>query len=249
MTAVTTERLGDPDTASAALWYFAYGASMSPNALESMNVHPTRAVPASLDLYLNFEALMIPYLDPCFPSVGEKPILPDQPRCHGVAFEVTPEEFRYICLKQAGNGHPGLGYQVTDRKCTAYDGQELECKVLRLVGPAHVDVQPFPSRRYMSKLEAGAKAHGVHEGYQRWIRSLPRYVGAQSMREKIGKVLFLAIFMPPQAALVLLSQIWRPEQSPRFISAFLDLLRTPSWWCYRRIFCPIFGPGAGEQHA
>jgi hypothetical protein len=232
-----------PDTP---IWYFSYGANMNPKSFEAMNIHPTRCVSATLDLYLNFQMLVIPYMEPCFPSVGSERTIPGQPRCHGVAFEVTHQEFRYICLKEAGNGHTGLGYEVTDTRCRAYDGRELECKVLRLVNPRQINFQPFPSRRYFDIFEAGAMAHDLDDDYQTWIRSLPHYEGPQSIRQKIGKALFLVIFGPPQVALILLSQFWRPEQSPRFISTFLHLLSYPTWWCYRNVFRPIFGQGAGE---
>lgn len=228
------------------VWYFAYGTNMNPKSSAAMNIHPTRCVAATLELYLNFRMLVIPYMEPCFPSVGPERLFPDQPRCHGVAFEVTDREFRLICLKEAGNGHAGLGYEVTDMRCRTYDGQELECKVLRLGNPRRIDFQTFPSKRYFDLFEEGARAHDLDSGYQAWIRSLPRYDGPQCLRQKIGKALFLLIFAPPQVALILLSQLWRPEQSPRFISSCLHLLSYPTWWCYANLFRPLFGPGAGE---
>lgn len=247
--AMTPERPRGSVTDNAAntrLWYFSYGTNMNPKTFESMHIRPTRCVAGTLDLYLNFQMLVIPYMEPCFPSVGPERTLPDQPHCHGVAFEVTDREFRHICLKEAGNGHKGLGYEVTDMRCRTYDGRELECKVLRLVNPRRIGFQPFPSRRYCNLFEEGARAHHLDSDYQAWIRSLPRYDGPQSFRQKIGKVIFLLIFAPPQVVLILLSQFWRPEQSPRFISTFLHLLSYPTWWCYTNVFRPIFGTGAGE---
>jgi hypothetical protein len=228
------------------IWYFSYGTNMNSKSFEAMKIHPTRCVAATVDLYLNFQMLVIPYMEPCFPSVGPERIFPGQPLCHGVAFEVTEREFRYICLKEAGNGHTGLGYEVTDMRCKTYDGQELSCKVLRIRNPRQIGFQPFPSRRYFDLLEEGARFHDLNHEYQAWIRSLPRYDGPHSLRQKIGKVIFLLLVGPPQAALILLSQFWRPEQSPRFISTFLHLLSYPNWWCYRNMFRPIFGKGAGE---
>ncbi len=229
------------------VWYFSYGTNMNPKSFDAMDIHPRVVCPGSLDLYLNFQMLVIPYMEPCFPSVGPEPIFPGQPHCHGVAFEISEREFRYICLKEAGNGHRGLGYEVTETLCTTYDGQELMCKVLRIANPRRIGLQPFPSKRYFDLLEAGARAQGLDSDYQAWIRSLPRYEAPKSIRQSIGKVLFLLFFGPPPAALILLSQFWRPEQSPRFISSFLHLLSYPTWWCYLNLFRPIFGPGAGEK--
>jgi hypothetical protein len=229
------------------IWYFSYGANMDPKSFAAMNIHPTRCFAASLeDMYLNFQMIVIPYAEPCFPSVGPDRTLPGQPLCHGVAFEVTQQEFRYICLKEAGNGHRGLGYEVTDAHCKTYDGQALACKVLRIGNPRRIGFQPFPSRRYFNLLEEGARVHNLNHDYQAWIQSLPHYDGPHSLRQKIGKVIFLLLVGPPQVALILLSQFWRPEQSPRFISTGLNLLSYPTWWCYRNVFRPIFGPGAGE---
>ena len=228
------------------IWYFSYGANMNPQSFEAMKIYPTRCVAATVDLYLNFQMLVVPYMEPCFPSVGSKRIFPNQPLCHGVAFEVTEQEFRYICLKEAGNCHRGLGYEVTDMQCRTYDGQELECKVLRLGNPRQIDFQPFPSQRYFDLFEEGARIHHLDSEYQDWIRSLPRYEKPHALRQKIGKILFLIIFAPPQVLLILLSQFWRPEQSPRFISTFLHLLSYPTWWCYAKLFRPLFGTGGGE---
>jgi hypothetical protein len=250
MTNDKNEANGDLATAESAnprVWYFAYGASMNLKSFEALHISPTRSVAATIDLYLNFEMLLVPYMEPCFPSLGSKPIMHGQPRCHGVAFEVTEREFRYIVLKQSGNGYPGLGYEVSDMQCCSYAGEMLECKVLQIAKPRLVSLQPFPSRRYLDLVEAAAQAHHLDPTYQAWLSSIPGYDGPSTLRERIGKILFLLVFLPPLTIPIMLSHFWRPEQSPRFISAFLDRLRHPIWWCYERVFRPVFGSGAGEK--
>lgn len=234
----------EPD--SPRVWYFAYGASMNPKSLEAMGIHPTRSVAATLNLYLNFEMLVVPYMEPCFPSLGAEPVLPDQPLCHGVAFEITEQEFRYIRLKQSGNCHAGLGYELSEMQCHSYAGDTFVCKVLRIAHPRPLNVQPFPSQRYLESIEAGALAHELDHTYRAWLRSVPRYGGPTTRLQKIGKVLFLLIFMPPMSLAIMLNQCWKPKQSPRFIHVFLDRLRHPIWWSYEHVFRPVFGPGAGE---
>jgi hypothetical protein len=229
------------------IWYFAYGTNMNPEKFEVLKIYPTQCIAATIEgLYLNFQMVVMPYMEPCFPSVGTERMFLDQPVCHGVAFEVTEQEFRYIYLQEAGNGYTGLGYEATDMQCKTYDGQALQCKVLRLANPVKIGFQTFPTQRYFGLLEEGAKIHHLDAGYQSWIRSLPRYEVPHSLRQKIGRLIFLLIFVPPQAVFIILSYFWRPEQSPRFISTALYRLRYPTWWCYTNLFRPLFGSGAGE---
>ncbi len=88
------------------VWYFAYGSNMTLSVLSKRRkVFPAKAgVVATCDKYVGFRMWGIPFFEPSFASLNSTPCLPGQPKCHGVAFYITKQEYQMIKESEGGNG-------------------------------------------------------------------------------------------------------------------------------------------------
>jgi hypothetical protein len=114
------------------LYYFAFGANMAYKSLSTRRkVYPVESHPAILEgYYLNFDTIFLPYLEPCFASIGPTPILPLQPVVNGVLHLITTEEMQKIIETEGGGGNVGIGYQTTIVQVTTYTGLVVNATTL-----------------------------------------------------------------------------------------------------------------------
>jgi len=146
------------------LWNFAYGANMDRSTLKSRKVTPIQAVPAKIkDWTLRFNLIGIPWFEPAFGNVEYQ----TGAVVHGVAYELTPEDFKRLREIEGGGGYEGEGYDVIDLTVETYNHKKISAKVFTAVSKwKH---ESLPSQRYLNLLIRGATENHLNESYIRTV--------------------------------------------------------------------------------
>ncbi|KAJ5820430.1 hypothetical protein N7474_006021 [Penicillium riverlandense] len=101
-----------------------------------------------------------------------------------------------------------------------------------------------PSARYLNLLTTGAAEHQLPIAYQAYLAQIRPY-RITSTRQKIGKVVFLAMWGPPVLAILALSKLFAgPDgRSPPWIVTLANLVFEAVWRSYDMVFVKLFGDG------
>jgi len=233
------------------VWYFAFGSNMNPKILSGRRkIYPTKSLPCYLPgWYLNFNTTAIPFLEPSFASVSQKPAFDSQPEVHGVVHEITRSEYDEVRRTEGGGGHIGIGYESVKINITTYDGQTLPAFTLVEYPRTIYHGQFFPSKRYMTLLENGSVEYGLKVEYQEWLKSIPRYEPLPNLRHRIGRTLFLffaIIFGIPLVLPMVFTHFISRSRGPRMVHYLVKIYKILIGHIYYFLFRPIFGSGAGE---
>jgi len=232
------------------LWYFAFGSNLNPKILTGFrNVTPAESHPCFLPgWYLNFDTVGLPYYEPSYASIGQHPILQDQPEVHGVVHQITREDYDRIKATELGGEHDDIGYASVPVTVHTYECRQLKALTLVEVPQTVYHGQFYPSKRYMELIEEGAAEFNLKQSYIEWLKTIPRFVPPEGILERIGKYLFLGIIL--LCAVPLWVPLWwgrftafrAPRWSLRLQKLFILVLAH----IYYFLFRPIFGAGAGE---
>ncbi|PGH12686.1 hypothetical protein AJ80_06632 [Polytolypa hystricis UAMH7299] len=101
-----------------------------------------------------------------------------------------------------------------------------------------------PSKRYINLLIKGAEEHCLPDEYREYLASIP-YYRITSLSQKVGKILFLLIWVPPVLALMSLTSALAQKNghAPHWLQACQRGAFSCMWWTYDNGFKPVFGNG------
>ncbi|CAI7651414.1 unnamed protein product [Penicillium glandicola] len=101
-----------------------------------------------------------------------------------------------------------------------------------------------PSARYLGLLKTGAAEHDLPVSYQEYLAQIRTY-RITTMRQKIGKVIFLALWAPPLILTLVLSRIFAGPDGriPPWLAAVANIVFASVWTNYDCFFAPVFGDG------
>ncbi|PKY04716.1 hypothetical protein P168DRAFT_296495 [Aspergillus campestris IBT 28561] len=101
-----------------------------------------------------------------------------------------------------------------------------------------------PSARYLGLIVNGAAEHDLPTSYRRYLAGLPPY-RATTLRQKIGRVVFTAVWAPLFLPMLFLKQVFAgPDgRSPAWLVCYERLVLPSMWWSYDHVFFRIFGDG------
>lgn len=146
------------------MYYFAYGSNMSSEIfVERRGIQPLEQYNALLQDYrLVFDHKGIQYLEPCFASL-EKQI---NAQVYGILYRITPNDVERL------HNSEGNEYRYTKLKVSSTETGKITCFTYITRHPCR---GRKPSRRYMSKLIAGALEHGLPEVYIKELRKVETF--------------------------------------------------------------------------
>ncbi|KAL2853000.1 hypothetical protein BJX68DRAFT_48712 [Aspergillus pseudodeflectus] len=187
----------------------------------------------------------------------------------GVVYEVTLSDYAKIIATEGG----GRGYKDIVVTCypfpSSYDPHDpvperpetQPMKAHTLLSPAgmeelrqlqtgsdpHVRPNPRhaqPSARYLNLITTGAEEHNLPLVYREYLSQIQPY-RITSLRQKVGKGVFVAIWGPMLLLTLALSRIFAgPDgRSPGWVVWFADSVLSSMWWCYDHVMRPLFGDG------
>jgi len=101
-----------------------------------------------------------------------------------------------------------------------------------------------PSARYLGLLITGSEEHDLPVSYREYLSGIHSYHISTS-RQKIGKVVFLAMWGPPLLLTLKLSKVFAgPDgRSPQWLASAANLLFSGMWNSYDYFFRMVFGDG------
>lgn len=101
-----------------------------------------------------------------------------------------------------------------------------------------------PSARYLGLLITGSEEHDLPVSYREYLSGIHSYQMTTS-RQKIGKVVFLAMWGPPLLLTLKLSKVFAgPDgRSPQWLASTANLLFLGLWNSYDYFFKKVFGDG------
>ncbi|KAE8381095.1 hypothetical protein BDV26DRAFT_256086 [Aspergillus bertholletiae] len=101
-----------------------------------------------------------------------------------------------------------------------------------------------PSARYLNLILTGAAEHNLPISYRDHLSRVPTY-RITTVRQKIGKLIFLVSWGPFMLLMLRLSKILAgPDgRSPQWLMKLSDIMITAMWGSYEIIFRPLFGDG------
>lgn len=181
------------------VWYLSYGSNMKPSVLsERRMVYPVESCPCRVaGWYLNFDVEGVPYFEPCFASIGQKPwkgSADAQMELQAVAHRITQEDFVRIQRTEGGGGHAGMGYESVNISAVSYDGKTLD--TITLIHRSRVpSFFAHPSKRYHGLLVDGAKQSGLSTEYISYLEGIPAYERPNSAIQNILLILCLSPYV------------------------------------------------------
>ncbi|KAI1497213.1 hypothetical protein F5X99DRAFT_413304 [Biscogniauxia marginata] len=101
-----------------------------------------------------------------------------------------------------------------------------------------------PSPRYLKLIRDGAREHRLPDEYQAYLSALSAY-RATTLRQELGRLLFLVLALPPLVVVLVLSRVLTDENGnvpPRLAVAATVVLNLV-WAAYDVVFKPVFGDG------
>lgn len=101
-----------------------------------------------------------------------------------------------------------------------------------------------PSARYLGLIKDGAEEHDLPVSYREYLAQIRTY-HITSTRQKVGKVLFLVLWVPWVLLTLALSKIFAgPDgRSPAWLVALANALFSGMWTSYDCFFVGVFGDG------
>ncbi|KAI2727116.1 hypothetical protein CBS147354_3834 [Penicillium roqueforti] len=101
-----------------------------------------------------------------------------------------------------------------------------------------------PSARYLGLIKTGAAEHDLPVSYQKYLAQIKTY-RITTVRQKIGKVIFLAMWAPLLIVTLVLSRICAGPDGriPPWLVAVANITFSGVWNSYDRFFAPVFGDG------
>jgi gliotoxin/aspirochlorine biosynthesis gamma-glutamylcyclotransferase len=227
------------------VWYFAYGSNMNPKVLSGRRkVFPTISEPALIrDWYLNFDVVGIPFLEPAFSSIGERPIFENQPCVHGVLHQVTKEDFKQIQLTEGHN------YEKITLKATKYNGKQIDCVSIAWKPRAYYHDRFYSSKRYMNLLIDGATRFELERSYIEFLKSVPFYQNPGGIGHNVGKWFYISMAITAALPVVIPMALYRfyKKEIPSPLGIAFDWILFFLGMFYYFVFRPLFGNGAGER--
>ncbi|KAI9367981.1 hypothetical protein BJX61DRAFT_537621 [Aspergillus egyptiacus] len=189
----------------------------------------------------------------------------------GVVYEVTlPDYAKIIATEGGGRGYKDIvvtcypfppTYCPTDPIPEYPDTQPMKAHTLlspaglkellqlQLQPPSYPDTSltpryAQPSARYLNLITTGAAEHNLPLTYREYLAQIQPY-RITSVRQQIGKVIFLAMWGPSLLMMLALARIFaRPDgRSPRWVARLTDLVFAGMWSSYDHVFMHIFGDG------
>ncbi len=173
----------------------------------------------------------------------------------GVVYEVTKADFMTIIATEGGG--------------TAYQDITILCHPLpkgTTVVPEHPGAEPLiahtlfcpqrpgltrpdpnyaqPSPRYLNLITSGASEHQLPAEYREYLAGLRPY-RATSVRQKIGKAIFVATWLPVFAAIIGMSKVMAGKNGrvPAWYGKCMDVLTRCVWGSYDHFYKRIYGDG------
>lgn len=101
-----------------------------------------------------------------------------------------------------------------------------------------------PSARYLNLIRTGAAELDFPTEYRAYLASIRPY-RITTLRQRVGKGVFLTLWLPPLVVLVVLSSLLADDngRSPDWLGKLQDVVMKAMWSSYNRFFRKIFGDG------
>ncbi|KAJ5887602.1 hypothetical protein N7495_007643 [Penicillium taxi] len=188
----------------------------------------------------------------------------------GVVYEVTLADYAKIIATEGG----GRGYQdvlvdcypfAEDYKPTDPVPDIPQTKVFKahtLFSPISDEAQSTqshkwrlnpnygqPSSRYINLIITGAKEHDLPVSYRDYLEGIHTY-HITTIRQKIGRGLFLLLWGPTLMSLMFISKLMAgPDgRCPSWLRSLTSFVVEAMWTNYHSFFKPIFGDGERTIH-
>jgi gamma-glutamylcyclotransferase len=193
--------------------YFAYGSNMSTKVFDDRRKmkYLAKAPCVVHDFRLCFDLPGFPPFEPAFANLEPSP----GSKVHGVAYLINQDFLSYLHYSEGG----GRSYLFAHAKGTLYNHHQTSIDIVTLVCPpdrcmSAARQQTFPpSKRYMTILRDGARAHKLDSEWVAKLEALPavKLSGVKKLVEAlllggVGVPLLLVCFMVISMAKLLLSQ-------------------------------------------
>lgn len=171
----------------------------------------------------------------------------------GVVYEVSVEDYRTIVATEGGGASyqdivvpcfalpTGINIVPTIPSTVPFMAHTLYCPALNpRPDPDYAQASP----RYLALITSGACEHELPLEYVRYLKGLRGYTITTS-RQKIGRAIFLVLFMPMLAFLLTLSKVFADEEGklPRWLAVILATIFAVIWKAYDLFFKRLFGDG------
>ncbi|KGO77735.1 hypothetical protein PITC_010050 [Penicillium italicum] len=101
-----------------------------------------------------------------------------------------------------------------------------------------------PSARYLGLIKTGAAEHDLPVSYREYLAQIKTF-HITTMHQKIGKVIFLALWAPWLILILTLSRIFAGPDGriPPWLVALANIVFSGMWNSYDCFFAPVFGNG------
>jgi len=167
------------------------------------------------------------------------------PTLHGVIHKISVQEMDMIRKTEGGGGYDEFGYREKHVEVITYDGTKLNA--VTLIANSHLSMPGHQaSPRYLNILREGARLHGVADFYCQYLDSLEPY-RPPSIREKIGRYVFLVSMVPVMALFVTIFVGPRlfgyKGKLPWSVYWVLEKVNVGVGWYHDYFFSKIFGNG------
>ena len=171
--------------------YFAYGPDMSKEYLAKNNVQVIGSTPARLqDHFLSFDQIGIPYWEPSFATLTQKPVFQNHTVAHGVVHQIKQQDFDNYCkISKIYNN-----LEIKPVMVQTYDGQTIQVNTLVNNDGLKRFGRYYPSQQYMKAIIKGARQNHLKEGYVEFLSQIPTYHPQQTGFEYVFRLLFLIWF-------------------------------------------------------
>ncbi|PTU23504.1 hypothetical protein P175DRAFT_0508176 [Aspergillus ochraceoroseus IBT 24754] len=117
----------------------------------------------------------------------------------------------------------------------------------RWSSPPNIRPNPYwaqPSARYLNLLTTGAEEHNLPLVYREYLAQIKTY-RITTVRQRIGKAVFIATWGPWLLLMLALSRIFAgPDgRSPPWVARYGDTLVSMMWAVYDNVYVHVFGDG------
>ncbi|CAA9964711.1 Gliotoxin biosynthesis protein GliK [Pyrenophora teres f. maculata] len=269
---LASQPLVPTDDKAKTVLYLAYGSNLCDETFRSVRgIRPLSQVNVLVpSLKLTFDLPGIPYQEPCFANTALR--VPDAQDYHkdrwhkglvGVVYEVTLADYAHIIATEGG----GSAYNDILVDCyvlppaatvpTWPDSKPFKAHTLfapivdndhqpqttdRVTRPDPSYAQP--SARYLKLITDGAAERNLPAEYQDYLHEIRTYT-ITTKKQKIGKIIFLAIWMPFVMFVLTLARKMQDKRgrSPSWLAKLSALLFAGMWTSYDSVFKGTFGDG------
>ncbi|EDU41847.1 gliotoxin biosynthesis protein GliK [Pyrenophora tritici-repentis] len=253
--------------------YLAYGSNLCDETFRGVRgIHPLSQVNVLVpSLKLTFDLPGIPYQEPCFANTALR--VPDAQDYHkdrwhkglvGVVYEVTLADYAHIIATEGG----GSAYNDILVDChvlppaatvpASPDSKPFKAHTLfaPIVDNHHHQPQTSdrvtrpdpsyaqPSARYLKLITDGAAQRNLPAEYQDYLHEIRTYT-ITTKKQKIGKMIFLGIWMPFVMFVFTLARKMQDKhgRAPSWLAKLSALLFAGMWMSYDSVFKGTFGDG------